>query len=105
MIVMYTVNYPSTSAVEYGKAVIKNFQEHPFPDFIKPLGIYAAIYEDGVKAYSILEFEKGKEEDAFKIINNRLANYLRVPGFGWREERLLKMEEAAALVGLEAPKI
>jgi len=38
MLLMYTMTYPTTSASEFGKAVVKNFQEHAFPDFIKLSG-------------------------------------------------------------------
>ncbi len=103
MIVMITSTYPSTSAVEISKAVLKNFQEHPFPDFMKPLGIYNVLCESGVKGYAILEIEKGKEDEAFKVINSRYANYLSVPGFGCREERLLPLEDSLPLVGMAAP--
>jgi len=100
MIIMSTMTWPTTSAVEMGKAVVKNFQELPFPDYIKPLGIYNTFYENGVKGYAILEIEKGKEEDAFKFLNKRVVNYLSIPGFGCKEERLRTMEESLALVGL-----
>jgi hypothetical protein len=88
-----------------GKAGIKNIQEHPFPDFIKPIGIYYVVCEDGVKSYALLEIEKGKEDEAFKFFNKRVANYLPVPGFGWREEILRTMEEAFPLIGMEAPQV
>ena len=100
MITMFTMTYPTTSAAEFGKAVLKNFQENPFPDYIKPLGLYATPYENGIKTYAILEIQEGKEDDAFKIFNKRLANYLPVPGYGSKEERLLTMEESLAVVGL-----
>ncbi len=103
MILMFTMTYPTTSAVEFGKAVVKNFREYPFPDFIKPTGPYITLSEDGCKGYIIVEIEKGKEDEAFKFFNRRIANYLPVPGFGWKEERLLTMEESMPLVGIEAP--
>jgi hypothetical protein len=100
MILMLTTTYPATSAVEMGKAVVKNFQELPFPDYIKPLGIYNTVAENGIKGYAIIEIDKGKEDDAFKFINKRMVNYLSVPGIGFKEERLRTMEESLALVGL-----
>jgi hypothetical protein len=100
MIVMYTMTYPTTSAVEFGKEVVKNFQEHPFPAFVKLIGPYGLIYEHGCKSIAILEIEQGKESEALKIVNKRMANYLRVPGFGSKEEILLTMEEILPLVGL-----
>jgi len=103
MLLMVTMTYPTTSAAEFGKAVVKNFQEHPFPDFIKLTGPYSVLYEDGCKSIVIIEIEKGKEDEAFKIFNKRLANYMPVPGFGYKEERLATMEESLSSLGLEAP--
>ena len=100
MIMMYTIAFPATSATEYGKAVIKNFQEHPFPDSVKLIGPYSLVDEHGCKSIAILEIEQGKESEALKIVNKRMANYLRVPGFGSKEEILLTMEEILPLVGL-----
>ena len=103
MIVMYTMTYPTTSAVEFGEAVVKNFQEHPFPDFPKLSGPYSVAYEDGCKSIVIIEIEKGKEDEAFKLFHKRLANYLPVPGYGSKGEILMNMEESLSLIGLEAP--
>ena len=103
MIMMYTIAFPATSATEYGKAVIKNFQEHPFPDSVKLIGPYSLVDEHGCKSIAILEIEQGKESEVFKVVNKRLVNYLTVPGFGWKEERLLNMEESLSLLGLKAP--
>jgi hypothetical protein len=103
MLLMYTMTYPTTSASEFGKAVVKNFQEHPFPDFIKLSGPYNSVYEEGIKSYVVIEIEKGKEDEAFKIFNTRIANYLPVPGYGQKLEILTTMEESLSLVGLEAP--
>ena len=101
MILIYTITCPSTSAVEFGKAGVKNFLENPWPDFVKLIGPYTTIYEDGCKTYVILEIENGKEDEAFKIVNKRAANYMSVPGFGWREERVVTREETLVLLGLE----
>jgi hypothetical protein len=103
MIVLFTMTYPTTSAVEFAKVVVKNFQEHPLPDFMKMIGSYTAICEDGGKTYAIIDIEKGQEDEAFKIVNKRLKNYLPIPGFGWKEERLLDMQEGLALAGLDGP--
>jgi len=100
MIVMYTITYPTSSAIDFGKAVVKNFQEHPFPEGIKMIGPYSAMYENGIKNIVIFEIEHGKESELFKITDKRLVNYLPVPGFGWKEERLSTMEECLSLVGL-----
>jgi hypothetical protein len=100
---MYTMTYPTTSAVEFGKAVAKNYQEHPLPDFMKLNGAYSLVYEDGCKTIAIVEIEEGKEGDAFKVFNKRLSNYLRVPGFGWKEEILRTFEESFSIVGLDTP--
>jgi len=105
MIVMVTMTYPTTSAVEMGKAGAKNFQEHPLPGFMKLTGPYITICEEGCKAYNIIEIEEGKEDEAFKVINTRMANYLPVPGFRSREERLLIMGEAYPLIGMKAPQV
>ena len=94
MIFLFTMTYPGTSAADFGKAVIKNFQEHPWPDFARLTGAYAAICEDRMKAYAILEIEKGKEDETFKVADKRLANYISIPGFRYKEERLITMEEA-----------
>lgn len=104
MLVMITMTWPTTSTIELAKAGIKNFQENPFPDFMRLTGPFYAVYEDGLKAYSILEIDKGKEDEAFQILNKRLANYIPAPGFGWREERLMTMEEAYPLLNMEAPQ-
>lgn len=98
MVFMYTITYPSTSGAEFAKAVLKNAQEHPLPDFIVTKALYGLVVEGGGKAIAILEYEKGKEEEALKIGNKRLANYLKVPGFGWREERLMTMEECFSMI-------
>jgi hypothetical protein len=103
MIMIYTMTYPTISAVEFGKAAVKNFQENPWPAFIKLIGPYSLVCESGCKSYAILEIESGKEDEAFKIITKRLANYISVPGFGWKEERLLTMAESFVLLGLEGP--
>ncbi len=100
MIVMFTITYPTTSAAEFGKAAVKNFQEHPFPDFIKLTGPYSTISENGIKSIVILEIEKGKADEAFKIVNTRTANYLSVPGYGSKTEILTNMEEGLALIGM-----
>jgi hypothetical protein len=103
MIVMYTMTFPTTSAVEFGKAVAKNFQEYPLPDFIKLIGPYGLIYENGCKSIAILEIEQGKESEAFKIFNKRMANYMSIPGFGSKGELLMTMEESLPLIGLGTP--
>ncbi len=94
---------PTTSAVELGKASVKNFLDHPWPEFVKLTGPYSLVCEDGCKTYAILEIENGKEGEAFKIISKRLANYMSVPGFAWKEERLSTREESLVLLGLEGP--
>jgi hypothetical protein len=101
MIVMFTMTYPTTSAVEYANAVLKNFQENPFPDFMKMTGAYSVLCENGMKSYAIVEVEAGREDEAFKIFNKRMANYMSIPGFGFREERLLNAEESFALGGFK----
>ena len=98
---IYTMTCPATSAVEFGKAGVKNFLENPWPDFVKLIGPYSLFCEDGCKTYAILEIEDGKEDEYFKIANKRMANYMSVPGFGSKEERLLSREETLVLLGLE----
>jgi hypothetical protein len=105
MILMFTMTFPSTSAAEYGKAVAKNSQEHPFPDFVKPLGLYGVFCEEGFKVYAIIETEKGKEDEAFKVFNLRNANYLSIPGYGYKEERLLTMEESFTMISMATPTV
>jgi hypothetical protein len=100
MIVMYTLTCPTTSAVEMGKAVVKNFAEYPFPSYIKVIGIYQLFSENGIKMYAILDIEKGKEDDAVKLFYKRGLNYLSVPGYGSKVEILTPMEESLALLGL-----
>jgi len=101
MILLYTMTYPTTSAVEFGKAGVRNFLENPWPDFVKLTGPYSLVCEDGCKTYAILEIENGKEDEVFKIANKRLVNYMSVPGFRGKEERLMTKEETFALLGLE----
>jgi hypothetical protein len=103
MIVMFTFTFPVTSAPEFGKAVVKNFQENPLPDFLKLIGPYSLLYEGGCKTIAIIEIEAGKESEAFKIFNRRASNYMKVPGFTSREEILRNMEESFSMLGLDKP--
>jgi len=103
MILIHTFTCPTTSAVQLGKASMKNSLENPLPDFVKLTGPFITVCEDGYKAYAILEIENGKEDEAFKIFNKRLANYMSVPGLRCKEERLLTREETVVLLGLEGP--
>jgi len=105
MIVLFTLTWPTTSSIEMGKAGVKNFQENPWPDFVKLTGPFYMVCEDGCKCYALIEIEKGKEDEAFKISNSRTANYLSVPGYGGKTEILMTIEEAYPLIGMEAPRI
>ncbi len=103
MRILVTHIYPTALLGEYVTAALKNWQENPFPSFVKMIGPFFTVGEEGHKCYTILEIDKGKEDEAFQIINKRIINFYPIQGFRHREERLATMEEGAALLNIEAP--
>jgi hypothetical protein len=104
MMVLFTMTWPTTSTLEIAKAAAKNFQENPWPDSTRLTGPFYVVYEDGIKCYALLEIDKGKEDEAFRVSYKRTANYVAIPGYGAKTEILMTMEEAYPLLNMEAPR-
>ena len=102
MILMATSTCPTTSFTELMKAGLKNFQELPFPDYVKQTGPYGLIGEEGMKVYTILEIEKGKEDEFLELFNKRVFKYTLVKGYTLKVEILMTVQEILSFIDLEA---
>ena len=103
MFVMVISTTPPDKAVELGKAQIK-LMETPLPSYMKHVSVFAAVDETGVKGYTILEVDKGKEFEGLKELHGRMVTFYDIVGFRYKVEPILTVEEALPLVGLVPPK-
>ncbi|MFB0563491.1 MAG: hypothetical protein ACETWM_20010 [Candidatus Lokiarchaeia archaeon] len=97
MLYMLVVLFPPDKAKVCGEIFLKL----PEPTNFKYLGIYhTSDGEHGIKAYQLIEVEKGKEEEGFSELMGRLAKFIDVEGFRWTLESLLGLEDSLKLIGL-----
>jgi hypothetical protein len=102
MVLMITCILPTTSIPQFTKVVLKNFEELPFPDYVRPVGgPYGLLSEDGAKTIAILEIDKGKEDEGLDFLNKRCFKYAPVEGYKQKTEFLLTMPEVLSYLDLE----
>jgi hypothetical protein len=103
MLLMATVHFPATSAAEFGKKVIDELTNNPYPTFTKR-NYYFKFGGDGVIEYIIFDIEEGNEGAALKDINARFFKMSNsVNGFKSSIEPIFGIEEAFSLISMAAP--
>jgi hypothetical protein len=100
MLIMYTMTYPLKSTLDAAKRFIEALKDPP-PDYINELGPYVRYGGKGIKAYWLVEIEKGHEDEGIKEIAKRLTIYFDVEGYEIDSEVVVTAEEAVPLLGLE----
>ena len=103
MLLMATVRFPVTSAAEFGKKVIDELANNPYPGFTKR-NYYFKFGEDGMTMYIIYEIAEGNEEAGLHDINSRLFKFSQaIEGFKPILEPIIGFEEAFSLISMTAP--
>ena len=98
MIFIALSSFPTESSKELGK---RTLEFPPLPDFIKLIGPYlTSVVEEGVKSIAIYEFDESKYPEASKLLNERVAKYIGVPGYTYSLTQWLETQDALALIGL-----
>ena len=102
MYLMATSVYPNDKAKEvvdiYLKAMAKYPDDTAVSTPIVPVGVHATL--DGMQVINLYEVKKGKYEEAHALARNRLAMLQTVPGFRWKIDNYLNLEEALKTIGL-----
>lgn len=103
MIFLSTMTYPGTSLTTAAKKFVDIVTNNPLPEYIKRT--YYVVYGGkGVKVYILYDIEDGKESESFKEIPKRFNDILQsVEGAEVNIEVLLKIEDALASIGMQAP--
>ena len=106
VLIMMTAWYPLDKATEMAKKYIEVAQKIPYESFEKllvPVG--ARSVKDGMKVTVIVEVEKGKYEEAYKLAVRRMIEFYGIEGLRYEMETLLTGEEAMPLIGLKMPAV
>lgn len=101
MLNMVVTSYPLKSTVEAGKVFANSFA-NPM-SHVNTLGIWVSYGGDGIATYSVVELEKGYEDEGIKSLGNKLAKYYDVEGYKINIIPVLKPEDALTTVGITPP--
>jgi hypothetical protein len=98
---MITQTYPLKSVKEVGRIFVEEVTISPTPEYINLIGIYVAYGGKGVKAFTLYEVEKGKEDEGYKEIMQRFTPFFPVQGFEIDMDWVLPVQDALPMIGLE----
>ena len=102
MYLMATSVYPNDKAKEvadiYLKAITKYPDDPAASTPIVPVAVHAS--HEGIQVINIYKVKKGKYEETHTLARNRLAMLQTVPGFRWKIENYLNLEEGLKLIGM-----
>jgi hypothetical protein len=101
MLYMVIVSQPLKSTIDAGKvfvAALANPMAH-----VNTVGMWISYGGDGITNYSIVELEKGYEEEASKALVNYFVQYYDIDGYKVNIIPVLKPEDALEMIGITPP--
>jgi hypothetical protein len=93
---MVTTFFPPNKAVEVGKT-FTSVKLAELPDFVKNVSIFV-VSEGDIKTYALYECDDEKTHEGYKAIVERYTGYFEIPGFKYKIEHLLAIDEALPLL-------
>ena len=98
MIIIALFSFPTESGKELGKRAV-SFPT--LPDYITLTGPFlTSVVGEGIKVIGIYEFDESKYPEASKLLNERVAANIGVPGFTYSLTQWLEFQDALSLIGL-----
>jgi hypothetical protein len=98
--------YPSDKAQEVAKKYLEALTKYPPDENLATELVPVAVKgtHRGIEGIGIVEVKKGKLEEAYLRAVKMMAMFHNIPGFKYRVETYLKVEEAMAVIGMSTPK-
>ncbi len=101
MLNMVVTSYPLKSTVEAGKVFANSFA-NPM-SHVNTLGIWVSYGGDGIATYSVVELEKGYEDEAMKALISYFVQFYNIEGFKVDIIPVAKPEDALSILGITPP--
>ena len=101
MVYMVITSYPLKSTLEAGKVFANSFAS-PM-SHVKSIGMWVSYGGDGIATYSVLELEKGHEDEAMKELVSYFVQYYDIEGYQVDVIPVAKPEDALSILGITPP--
>ncbi|MHA2008374.1 MAG: hypothetical protein ACXABO_03975 [Promethearchaeota archaeon] len=98
-VIMITVWYPPSKAIDIAKIYAKQPREIPF--VTKWRAFNTSDGTNGMKQYHLIYTERGKLEEASKELNKYFMPFIEIEGFFTKSETLMGVSESFDIVGLK----
>ena len=104
VLIMVTVWFPPTKAIEAMKKTSEVYKKIPFASFEKSLVWGGKCDKEGEVVIRIIEVKKGKLEESLSLVRKRMFMFNSIEGYNHKTEILMTTEEAMASMGVAPPK-
>ncbi|MFX0032065.1 MAG: hypothetical protein ACFE8V_13490 [Promethearchaeota archaeon] len=102
MLIMVTIWYPPSKAIDIGKIYLK--QPRKIPYIAKWRAFNTAGGLNGYKQYHLIYTERGKGEEALLEINKYFLPFIEIEGFNIQVEPLIGVSDSYKAAGMKWEK-
>jgi hypothetical protein len=103
--IIFSSLYPSDKVQEVGKRYLEAITKYPPNEKLATPLVPVAVKgtHQGIQVMGISEVKKGKLEEAYMYSVNMMSMFHNIPGFEYKVDIHLNLEEAMGVIGMKLP--